>query len=212
MQKKHFLLALVFLLSSFSFHIGIAQDEELPAPGVYKIVPDQSKIQIKAGTAGVFGFMGHGHTIVPQKFSGELKLSPQNTPSPALTMRIDATSLQETAEFKPEEKTQIEKELHETVLETAKYPEILFQSTGVQYKMSPGHVFDTIIDGDLTLHGVTKKTTISARILDTGPNLRASGQFKLNRKDFNIEPKSVAGGTVKVDKTLEIDFDVVLQQ
>ena len=209
-QKKHFLLALIFLLSSF-FRIGSAQ-EELPAPGVYKIIPEQSKIQVKAGTAGVFGFMGHGHTIVPQKFSGELKLSPQNTAPPALTLRIDATSLQEVAEFKPEEKATIEKELHETVLETSKYPEILFQSTGVQYKMSPGHVFDAVIDGDMTLHGLTKKMTVSVRVLDTGPNLRASGQFKLNRKDFNIEPKSVAGGTVKVDKTLEINFDLVLQQ
>jgi polyisoprenoid-binding protein YceI len=188
-----------------------AQEEELPVPGVYRIIPEQSKIQIKAGTAGVFGFMGHGHTIVPKTFSGQLTMSPQNTPLPALTLRIDAKSLQETADFKAEDKIKIEKQLHEEVLETTRYPEILFQSTGVRYTMRPGHVFETQIEGDLTLHGVTRKITIPATVLDTGPSLRASGRVKLERKDYNIETKSAGGGTVKVDKTLEVDFDIVLQ-
>ena len=211
MRKIHFLVALIFLFIPVSLQIAVAQEEALPPPGVYKVVTEQSKIQIKAGSAGVFGFMGHPHTIVPQKFSGELKMSPQNTPPAVLTLRIDATSLVEAGEFKPEDKATIEKQLHAEVLETSKYQEIVFQSTSIQYKTSPGHVFDAQIEGDLTLHGVTKKIMVPARILDTGPSLRASGQVKVNRKDFNIEPKSVAGGTVKVDKTLEVDFDLILQ-
>ena len=208
MQKKQ-LLMFLFLLSSCAAML-IAQEEELPKAGRYRIVPEESKLEIHAGTAGVFGFMGHGHTMVPKVFNGEMDFNPQNPVPATVTLRIDARSLQETAEFKPDEKATIEKQLHQEVLETTKYPEITFQSTGVRYTRSPGHVFDAQIDGDLTLHGVTKRITVPARILDTGPNLRVSGKVKVDRKEYNIEPKSAAGGTVKVDKTLEVSFDLVL--
>jgi polyisoprenoid-binding protein YceI len=208
MHKKRVLLMLLFVFGSFSLLILNAQ-EELPKSGRYRIVPSQSKISIHVGTAGVLGFMGHGHTMVPTTFSGDMELNPKNTVPATLALRIDATSLHETAQFKPEEKATIEKQLHGEVLETAKYPEITFKSTGFQYSMHPGHVFDTQIQGDLTLHGVTKKITVPARVLDTGPNLRATGEVKINRKDYNIEPKDAAGGTVKVDKTLEVSFDLV---
>jgi polyisoprenoid-binding protein YceI len=209
MLKKHFFLTFLLVISSFVL-ILIAQDEELPKTGRYQIVPEESKLQIHTGTAGVFGFMGHGHTMVPKVFSGEMELNPQNPVPATVTLRIDAKSLHETADFKPEEKAIIEKELHQDVLETTKYPEIIFQSTGVRYKQSPGHVFDVQIDGDLTMHGVTKRITVPARILDTGPNLRVSGKVKIDRREYNIEPQAAAGGTVKVDKNLEVSFELVL--
>ena len=211
MQRKQSLLTFLLLLSSFAL-ILIAQEEELPKAGRYRIVPEESKLEIHVGTAGVFGFMGHGHTMVPKVFTGEVDLNPQNPVTATVTLRIDAKSLHETAEFKPDEKATIEKQLHQEVLETTRYPEITFQSTAFRYTRSPGHVFDAQIEGDLTLHGVTKKITVPARILDTGPNLRVSGEVKIDRREYNIEPKAAAGGTVKVDKTLEVSFDLVLLQ
>ena len=208
MQKK-ILLTLMF---AFSFLKILSAQEELPAAGHYRIIPEKSKIEILIGTAGVFGFMGHGHTIVPKAYDGEMELKPKDNVPATLSIRIDATSLQETADFKQEDKNTIEKQLHGEVLETAKYPEITFHSTGIQYSMSPGHVFDTQISGDLTLHGVSKKITVPARVVDAGDHLRASGKFKINRKDYNIEPKTAAGGTVKVDKVMEVSFELVLQQ
>jgi len=208
-QKQKFLPILLLLMNSFVIYLNAQED--LPKAGRYAVVPDQSRIEIKAGTSGMLGFMGHGHTIAPKVFSGELDLKPQETIPAVVSIRIDATSLHETADFKPEDKNKIETQMHGEVLETTKYPEISFQSTSVQYSKSPGHVFDAQIEGDLALHGVTRKITVPARIIDDGTNLRVTGEFEINRQDHKIETKSAGGGTVKVSKKLEVSFNLVLK-
>ena len=92
MQKKQFLLTFMLVVSSFVL-ILIAQEDELPKAGRYRIVPEESKLQIHAGTAGVFGFMGHGHSMVPKIFSGDVDLNPQNPVPATVSLRIDAKSL-----------------------------------------------------------------------------------------------------------------------
>jgi polyisoprenoid-binding protein YceI len=61
------------------------------------------------------------------------------------------------------------------------------------------------------LHGVTRKITVPARIIDDGTNLRVTGEFEINRQDHKIETKSAGGGTVKVSKKLEVSFNLVLK-
>ena len=201
---------LAFLFGSVALTFLIAQ-ENLPAPGIYKVVAEESRIEIHVGTAGVLGFMGHGHTMRPEVFSGELQLKPQAAAPASVHITIDAASLRETAEFKPEEKATIEKQLHGDVLQTKTYPEISFRSTGVKFSVSPGHVYDAQIEGELAMHGITRKITIPTRVTDAGNQLRATGKFEVNRKDYNIETKDAGGGTVKVDKTLEVSFELVLR-
>ena len=202
---------LIFLLFLNLFVICLNAQDELPKPGRYAIVPDQSRIEVKAGASGMLGFMGHGHTIAPKVFGGEIEIKPKEKIPAVVSIRIDAASLHETAEFKPEDKNKIETQLHGEVLETTKYPQITFQSTNVQYSESPGHVLDAQIEGDFALHGVTRKITVPARIVDDGTNLHATGKFEINRQDYKIEPKSAGGGTVKVSKTLEVSFDLLLK-
>jgi polyisoprenoid-binding protein YceI len=206
--RKQFL---IFLLLMNSFVIFLSAQQELPKAGRYAIVPGESRLEIKAGTSGMLGFMGHGHTIVPKVFSGEVELKPTEKIPAVVSLRVDAGSLFEAADFKPEDKKKIETQLHGEVLETTRYQEITFQSTNVQYKESPGHVFDAQIEGDLTLHGVTRKVTVPARIVDDGTNLKATGKFEINRQDYKVETKSAGGGTVKVSKTLEVIFDLLLK-
>jgi polyisoprenoid-binding protein YceI len=202
---------LILLLFMNSFAICLNAQEQLPKAGRYAIVPDKSRIEIKAGTSGMLGFMGHGHTIAPKSFNGDIQLTPKEKIPATVSVRIDAASLHEIAEFKPEDKNKIETQMHGEVLETTKYPEITFQSTNIQYKESPGHVFDVQIEGDLALHGVTRKVTVPARVIDDGTNLRATGKFEINRQDYKVETKSAGGGTVKVSKTLEVSFDLLLK-
>ena len=203
----------VFLLLSVSVVLPVFAQGDLPKAGHYLIVPEQSKIEIKTKTSGMFGSLGHDHLMVPKTFSAEAEVQPQEGVPATVSIRIDATSLYEAApEFKPEEKQKIESQMHSDVLETAKYPEILFKSTKVTYTKSPEHVYDTKIEGDLTLHGVTRKITVPTRITEDGANLRASGTFEIQRPDYKIETKSAGGGTVKVGKTLIVTFNIVLKQ
>jgi len=211
MLRSRFLI--IFLILSVATVISVFAQGELPKAGHYTIVAEESKIEIKAKSSGMFGFLGHDHSIVPKTISGEAEIKPQEAVPASVSIRIDATSLYEaTPEFKPDEKQKIETQLHADVLESAKYPEIVFKSTQVTYTKSPEHVYDTKIEGDLTLHGVTRKIIVPTRITEDGANLRASGKFEIQRPDYKIETKSAGGGTVKVGKTLEVTFNIVLKQ
>jgi polyisoprenoid-binding protein YceI len=191
----------------FCASISIAQTPT----GHYKIVPEQSRIDVKTGTAGLLGFAGHPHDIVPSTLSGEVTIAPPNAPGTTVAIRIVSASMKETGDFNEKEKQEIESQMHDTVLESAKFPEITFQSTSVKYSEGVGHVIDATIEGDLALHGVTKKITVPARITIDGELLRATGSIKINRPDYKIETKSAGGGTVKVAKTIDINFEFVLK-
>jgi polyisoprenoid-binding protein YceI len=207
MKKLSCFLVLVLTLIGFSL---IAQSD-LPKPGKYKIIPEESSIEAKTGTAGLLGFAGHPHSIKPSSFSGELELQPDGKTA-TVSLQIQAPSLKETADFGEKEKGEIETQLHNAVLETAKYPEISFQSTNVKFSEGAGHVFDAQIEGNMSLHGITQKITIPARVTFNDQTLRATGTFKINRPDYKIETKSAGGGTVKVAKTIDISFEFVLKQ
>jgi polyisoprenoid-binding protein YceI len=65
------------------------------------------------------------------------------------------------------------------------------------------------LDGELTLHGVTRPQSIVARVTLLGSMLRVSGEFSLDQTDFNIRLISVAGGALKVKDELKFSFEIV---
>jgi len=175
----------------------------------YQIDASQSKFMVKASRGGIAWFKGHNHLIAVRDFSGEADLS-LNVISPAsLQMTIRAASLEETSdEFTPEQKKIIKKELDEIVLESAKYPEITFKSTDVKGKFVNGS-FEAEIGGDMTLHGVTRRVVIPAKVTINGDNLRAQGEFEINRKKFNVKATTAFHGFVRVKHELNFTFDMV---
>ncbi|HET6974605.1 MAG TPA: YceI family protein, partial [Pyrinomonadaceae bacterium] len=89
------------------------------------------------------------------------------------------------------------------------YPDITFQSTNVTAKMSAANRYDVKITGNLTLHGVTKRIMIPAVVTLEGNNLRAVGEFKIDRDDFNVKATSAFHGMVRVDDDIRFEFDIV---
>ena len=178
----------------------------------YRIDASRSKFMVKASRGGLAWFKGHNHLIAVRDFSGEADIS-LNVINPAsLQMTIRADSLEETSdEFTPEQKKIIDKELDEIVLESAKYPEISFKSTDVKGKFVGG-AFEAEIGGDMTLHGVTRRVVIPAKVIVSGDNLRAEGKFEIDRKKFNVDATDAFHGLVRVKHTLEFTFDIVARR
>lgn len=90
----------------------------------------------------------------------------------------------------------------EMFLDTAKYPEMRFVST----KVVPAANQELRIEGNLTLHGVTKPITLNARLNKAGPNpfdkrptLGFSATGSLKRSDFGMTTYiPVIGDVVKI--------------
>ena len=155
--------------------------ENLKAPTVvrYRLDPSKSTFMVHANRAGLAWFKGHSHRIAAKDFSGEATLTLDALNPASLEITVKAASLEETDPvFTPQQKAIINKEVNELVLETAKYPEITFKSTGVKGAAKNG-AFDVKISGDLMLHGVTKRIEIPATVTITGDTMRAVGEFQI---------------------------------
>ena len=178
----------------------------------YRIVPSKSTFIVHANRTGPLWFKGHSHRIAVRDFGGEAELTPNVINPASLQMTVRAASLEETDPvFTQVQKDIINKELKEIVLETAKFPEITFQSTGVKGGLKNGKV-DAVITGNLSLHGVTKPIEIPATITLEGSNLRATGEFDIDRDDFDVKATSAFHGTVRVKNNLKFVFDIIAEK
>lgn len=92
-----------------------------------------------------------------------------------------------------------------------KYPEIVFKST----KVKDANDKSAKLEGDLTIHGVTKPVVLEVEMLGEGTdpwgNKRAgyTATTKLNRKDFGLTwNKALETGGVLVGEDVEINLEI----
>jgi polyisoprenoid-binding protein YceI len=102
--------------------------------------------------------------------------------------------------------------MNQEVLETAKFPEIVYEASGISVTKMSDMLYSAVLNGNLTLHGVTRSQPINARVALLGSMLRASGDFSLNQTDYNIRLISVAGGTLKLKDELKFSFEIVARR
>lgn len=175
----------------------------------YNLDASQSKFMAHANRSGLLWFKGHSHHLAASDFSGQVQLTPNTITPASLRLVVKAASLHETgADFTDQQKQIINKELKDIVFHPDQYPDITFQSTNVTAKNSGGR-YEVKIDGDLTLHGVTKRITIPAVVTLQNDNLRAVGEFSIDRDDFKVKATSAFHGFVRVDDDVKFEFDIV---
>jgi polyisoprenoid-binding protein YceI len=176
----------------------------------YRLDSSQSKFIAHALRGGLLWFKGHDHLIAVREFAGEAQLTPDSISPASLEITAKAASMVETnSVFTDQQKQIINKELREIVLQPDQYPDITFRSTSVTGKAAGPNQYDLKIAGDLTLHGVTRQITIPTKVTVTGNDLRAQGEFSVNRDDFKVKATSAAHGLVRVRNKIKFTFDIV---
>jgi polyisoprenoid-binding protein YceI len=139
-----------------------------------------------------------------------VEVTPDSITPASLHFVVKADSLVETGEaFTPPQKEIINTELREIVFHPDRYPDITFQSTNVSAKPANAGGYDVKIHGNLTLHGATKPVTMPAHVTLQGNELRAVGEFNVDRDDFSVKATSAFHGLVRVRDTVKIMFDIV---
>lgn len=175
----------------------------------YVIDAPRSKFMARAFSGGLLWFKGHDHHLAAREFSGEVEITPDSITPASLHLVVKAASLVETGEaFTEPQKQIINKELREIVLHPDQYPDITFRSTSVTAKPAKGG-HEVEIDGDLTLHGVTRRINMPARVTLQGDDLRAVGEFSIDRGDFKVKATSAFHGLVRVRDRVKFTFDIV---
>lgn len=176
----------------------------------YKLDASRSRFTVQAFAAGLFAGFGHNPIISIRDFTGEVQFAPETIADAQLRLVINAQSLIVLDDIKEKDKQEIERAMHEQVLETTLYPEIVFQSASVTAsRIIPGRYKAKII-GDLTMHGVTRSGLwIMAQLTLSENEIRTTGDFTLRQTDYGIKLVSVAGGALKLKDELKFEFDLV---
>ena len=217
---RHFALS-VIVACSIGYPSLLSSGEPSKSPEVnsvtaapmtrrYRLDSSQSKFIAHALRGGPLWFKGHDHLVAVREFSGEAQLTPESISSASLEITAKAASMVETNNvFTDQQKRIIDKELREIALQPGQYPDIVFRSTSVTGKPASANQYDLKIAGDLTLHGVTRQITIPTRVTVTGNDLRAQGEFSVNRDDFKVKATSAVHGLIRVRNKIKFTFDIV---
>jgi polyisoprenoid-binding protein YceI len=178
----------------------------------YTIDPDMSRFTVKAFASGMLSAFGHSPTLAVRGFTGQAEFSPDSLDAGALHMKIKADSLNVTDNVSEKDRREIESTMNQQVLETAQYPEIVFESSKVSASKVGDSQFRVNMSGNLSLHGVTKSQPVSAQIVLVGDTLRAHGEFSLQQTDYGIKPVSIGGGSLKIKDELKCAFDILARK
>ena len=160
---------------------------------------ERSTLTVSVYKSGLFSALADNHVIRAPIANGHVtddgKLGVEVTVHSSSLNVLDPS-------LAAEKRAEVAVRMHgQQVLDSAKYPEILFTSTDVM----PDGADRWKMTGVLTLHGVSRSVTASV-LLQAG---HYRGTLSIRQRDYGIQPISIAGGTVKVKDELRIDFDIV---
>jgi polyisoprenoid-binding protein YceI len=93
-------------------------------------------------------------------------------------------------------------------LDVAAHRTIHFQSTQVIGRQTGPGSYEMSIQGTLSLHGMTRPYVVPVKLEVNGDQLLASGKLTVKLQDFGIEPTTAAGGLVKVENDVPLEFKI----
>jgi polyisoprenoid-binding protein YceI len=194
----------LLLLSFLPVHAPDAGASQASSDSVVYQIDPASRLVVKTGKAGLFGFAGHTHVIRARTVSGRLVYHP-GTPTSSLLLKVPTESLEVLTPPDTAEIRQVTEAMREDVLHVDKFPEMTFAADSLAAKSGKMELQLAV-----TMAGVTRKVPVTADVTVGSDSIRARGSFTANQSDFGIKPYSGGpAGTVKVANRVTFCFDLV---
>jgi polyisoprenoid-binding protein YceI len=150
----------------------LAAARPLTAPTAHVVDKAHSEINFVADSRML---SAHGFF---EKWDADIKLDPANIEASAVTITIDAASINTRVTMRDNHLKS------DAFFDVAKYPSIVFKSVSVKKTANP-KLID--ITGDLTIRGVTKRITVPTSMVFYEQGVgRFRGQFTVLRKDYGV--------------------------
>lgn len=171
-----------------------------------------SRFTVKAFAGGLLSALAHNPTIAVREFSGEARVDLAELERSSLVVTANADSLTVIGDVPDKDRPEVERAMHEDVLQSRRFPEIIYECSRVSASKTGDRLYWASLNGELSLHGITRNQVIPARIFVDETSLKASGEFSLRQSDYNIKLVSAAGGTIKVKDELKFSFELVARR
>jgi hypothetical protein len=172
---------------------------------VYRVEPGDSLVVVRVYRGGRLAQLGHDHVVSsrePRGFidadqgRGDLYLALESlvVDEPAQRAAAGFDSTPSESDIAGTRSNMLEK-----VLEAERFPFAVLRLRAVAQH---------VLEGELSLHGVTRPVRIPAKIDPGAERIEARGSFAINQTDFGIEPFSVFGGALAVQDRLDLSFTI----
>lgn len=96
--------------------------------------------------------------------------------------------------------------MKENYLKTFRYPFAQFNGKVVKEEEVANNKFKVTVDGEIFIHGVAKKLTVSGTVEKNKPSYRIQTEFTIKLSDFKIEVPSLMFMRISEDIKLVLDF------
>ena len=170
----------------------------------------QFTVQVFAG--GLLSAFGHSPTIDIRDFSAEAQVNSDEFDHSSLKVTIKAASLGVKDDISDKDRREIERTMQQEVLESSTYPEIVYECSNISATKGGEGQYSATLNGDLTLHGVTRSEPVAVQVALNGDSLRAFGGFAVRQTDYDLKLASVAGGVLKVKDELKCSFKILARK
>jgi polyisoprenoid-binding protein YceI len=111
------------------------------------------------------------------------------------------------------EKALMQEHFNENYVESDKYPNATFTGTVSnlsEIDLSKNSIYTAVVEGDLTMRGITKPVKETGTFEVNGDELTGKCVFNIQLKDYNITiPRAVASN---ISETIEIRVDVAMRK
>src|SRR5437867_1448740 len=198
-MKRSFYLAALLLFSNTLF----AMEQRCVQPG-------RGYFRIHVGTAGIFGGLGHDHSIEARKVTGCAMIDSNDVAHSSVKLEFPTADIRVIDPGESEkDRAEVQKTMETQVLHVSEYAKVTFESTGVE----PNGALNRMrLRGNLTIRGKTIPVIIPVMVtrLSDG-TYRATGGYKFKQSSFLIKPIQLAGGAVKVKDELQTEFELFLK-
>ena len=106
----------------------------------------------------------------------------------------------------------MEEHFNENYMESSKFPKATFKGKIVNFDASKitSKKKDFDLEGDLTIHGVSKKVKTKITFVQSGEKLISTSTFKVKPIDFNIKIPSIVKS--KIAETVEVNLKFELEK
>ncbi|HVZ72875.1 MAG TPA: YceI family protein [Polyangia bacterium] len=175
----------------------------------YRVDAARSRLIVETETSPLSTAFAHDHKLELKDYRGRATVVQGALTASSMELVAKTASLHVIDEPNVGEREAVEAAVRDDVLEAARFPEISFKSAKVTSSRRGDGTYDVRIVGDLSLHGVTRRITVPARVSVDGDAVRAIGAFEIRQTDFAITPFSFVKGAVVIKDGLAISFDVV---
>jgi polyisoprenoid-binding protein YceI len=199
-----------------------AEQPAIPAGAQeYKVVAEESLLQILVYRGGAMARLGHNHVIASHHLEGEVHLGEDATatrfeirvPVDQLTVDEPAMREQNGADFPPGVPQSARDGTHKNLmsaalLDGANYPHIRLRATDVRLGADNG--FDVGVE--IMLKDQPYQVRVPVQIERKEGALMARGEFGLRQSELGLKPFSVAMGTLVVLDDMKIRFEISARQ